>query len=75
MLALYYVFTGTPYSIILKTINLILHDATSIREHERMAQKDGKDYSPPAIPGISIRVQVPRLKGFDTSSLDKLPFM
>jgi len=59
VLALYYVFTGTPYSIILKTINSILRDATSIQEHERMAQKDGKDYSPPAIPGISIRVQVP----------------
>ncbi len=39
VLALYYVFTGTPYtySIILKTINSILRDTTSIREHERMA--------------------------------------
>ena len=75
MLALYYVFTGTPYSIILKIINSILRDTTSIREHERMAQEDDEDYSPPAIPGISIHMQVPRLKGFDTSSLDKLPFM
>ena len=74
VLALYYVFTGTPYSIILKTINSILRDATSIREHERMAQEDDEDYSPPEIPGISIRAQVPRLKGFDTSSLDKLPY-
>ena len=74
VLALYYVFTGTPYSIILKTINSILRDATSIREHERMTQEDDEDYSPPAIPGISIRAQVPRLKGFDTSSLDKLPY-
>ena len=39
-----------------------------------MAQEDDEDYSPPAIPGISIRVQVPRLKGFDTSSLNKLPY-
>jgi hypothetical protein len=60
VLALYYVFTGTPYSIILKTINSILRDATSIREHERMAQEDDEDYSPPEIPGISIRAQVPR---------------
>jgi len=74
VLALYYVFTGTPYSIILKTINSILRDATSIREHERMAQEDDEDYSPPEIPGISICVQVPRLKGFDTSALDKLPY-
>jgi hypothetical protein len=39
-----------------------------------MAQDDDEDYSPPVIPGILIHAQVPRLKGFDTSSLDKLPY-
>ena len=28
----------------------------------------------PAIPDISIRLQIPRLKGVDTSSYDKLPY-
>ncbi len=74
VLALYYVFTGTPYSIILKTIELILHDATSICEHERMGLEDNKNYIPPPLPGISICAQVPRLKGFDTFTLDKLPY-
>jgi len=39
-----------------------------------MTQEDDKNYSPPAIPGILICAQVPRLKGFDTSSLDKVPY-
>ncbi len=63
VLALYYVLTGTPDSIILNTINSILCGTTSIREHERMAQEDDEDYSPPVIPGISIRAQVSQLKG------------
>ena len=73
VMALYFVYTGTPYHIILKSLNSILRNATSIKEHERMALEDDKEYKAPPIPGISIRLQVPRLKGMDTSSYDKLP--
>jgi hypothetical protein len=74
LLALYYVFTRNPYSIILKTLESILHNTTSIRENKRMALEDDKKYSPPQISGISLRMQVPRLKGVNTLSLDKLPY-
>ena len=73
-MALYFVYTGTPYHIILKNLNLILRDATSIKEHERMELQDDKEYKAPPTPGISIRLQVPCLKGMDTSSYDKLPY-
>jgi hypothetical protein len=39
-----------------------------------MALEDDEEYKAPPIPGISIRLQVPRLKGMDTSSYDKLPY-
>jgi hypothetical protein len=74
VMALYFVYTGTPYHIILKTLNLILRDATSIKEHERMELQDDEEYKAPPTPGISIRLQVPCLKGMDTSSYDKLPY-
>ena len=74
VMALYFFYTGTPYYIILKSLNSILRDATSIKEHERMALEDDEEYKAPPIPGISIRLQVPRLKGMDTSSYDKLPY-
>jgi hypothetical protein len=74
VLALYYVYMGTPYSIILKTLESILRDTTSLKEHERMALEGDDKYSPPPLPGILLHVQVPRLKGFDTSALDKLPY-
>jgi hypothetical protein len=74
VMALYFVYTGTPYHIILKTLNSILRDATSIKEHERMELEDDEEYKAPPIPGISLRLQVPRLKGMDTSSYDKLPY-
>ncbi len=74
VMSLYFVYTGTPYHIILKTLNSILLDATSIKEHERMNLKGDKEYKAPPIPGISIRLQVPRLKGMDTSSYNKLPY-
>ncbi len=73
-MALYFVYTGTPYHIILKTLKMILRDATSIKEHERMALKGEFEYNPPPIPDISICLQVPRLKEMDTSSFDKLPY-
>ncbi len=74
VMALYFVYTGMPYRIILKTLNSILRNATSIKEHERMELEHDKEYKAPPIPGISIRLQVPRLKGMDTSSYDKLPY-
>jgi hypothetical protein len=74
VLALYFVYMGTPYHIILKTLNLILRDTTSIKEHERMVLEDNDEYSAPPIPGILLRMQVPRLKGLDTPVLDKLPY-
>jgi hypothetical protein len=74
VMALYFVYTGTPYHIILKTLNSILLDATSIKEHERMELEGDEEYNAPPIPGISIRLQVPRLKGMDTSNFDKLPY-
>ena len=73
-MALYFAYTGTPYHIILKTLNSILRDGTSIKEHKRMELEDDKEYKAPPIPGISIHLQVPRLKGMDTSSYDKLPY-
>ena len=74
VMALYFVYTGTPYHIILKTLKNILRDATNIKERERMMIEDDFDYNPPPIPEISIRLQVPRLKGVDTSNFDKLPY-
>ena len=74
VMALYFVYTGTPYHIILKTLKMILSEATSIKEHERMALEGEFESDTPAIPDISIRLQIPRLKGVDTSSYDKLPY-
>jgi hypothetical protein len=50
VLALYYVYTGTPYSIILKTLQNIMRDATSIRENERMKLTNDKEFNPPPQP-------------------------
>jgi hypothetical protein len=75
VIALYFVYTGMPYHIILKTLNSILLDATSIKEYERMELEGDKEYKAPApISGISICLQVPHLKGMDTSSYNKLPY-
>ena len=57
VMALYFVYTGTPHRIILKTLNLILRDATSIKEHERMELKDDEEYKAPPIPGILITLE------------------
>jgi len=75
VIALYFVNPGTPYHIILRTLNSIIRDATSIKEHERMELEDNEEYhKAPPIPGILIRLQVPRLKGMNTSSYNKLPY-
>ena len=44
VMVLYFVYMGTPYHIILKSLNLILRNTTSIKEHERMALKDDEEY-------------------------------
>jgi len=74
VMALYFVFTGTPYHIILKTLKMILREAASIKEQERMTLEGDFECDPPATPDISIRLQIPRLKGVDTSNYDKLPY-
>jgi hypothetical protein len=74
VLTLYYVYTGTPYSIILKTLHNIMRDATSSREHERTKLTNQKEFTSPPIPGISLCAQVPRLKGINSSAFDKLPY-
>ena len=74
VLALYYVYTGTPYNIILKTIQAIMNDVIHTREHERMNLANDVNYNPKPAPQITLRSQVPRLKGIDSSSFDKLPY-
>ena len=39
-----------------------------------MELEDDEEYKAPPIPGILIHLQVPRLKGMDTTSYDKLPY-
>jgi len=53
---------------------MILCDASSTREHERMTLEDDDTCNPLPVPDISLRTQVPRLKGVDSSSFDKLPY-
>jgi hypothetical protein len=53
---------------------MILHDASSNREHERMTLEDDDTFTPLPIPNVSTRAQVPRLKGVDSSSSNKLPY-
>ncbi len=74
VMALYFVYTGTPYHIILKTLKMILHEAATIKEHEKMALEGDFEWNPLVTPDISIRLQIPRLKGVDTSNYDKLPY-
>jgi hypothetical protein len=74
VLALYYIYTGTPYNIILKMIQMILRNASSTREHERMTLEDNDTFNPLPVPDVSLRAQVPRLKGVNSSSFDKLPY-
>ncbi len=72
MFVLYFVFTNMPFHIIKKTLNDILREATEMLFLQRMLP-DSKSVLP-ASPEISIRAQVPRLKGVDTSNFDKLPY-
>ncbi len=74
VLALYYVYTGTPYNIILTTIQMILRDVIHTHEHEQMNLENDTTYNPLPVPQISLRSQVLRLKGVDASSFEKLPY-
>jgi hypothetical protein len=69
--ALYYVYTGTPFHIIKKTLEAILCEAAVMLLLQEMAPNE--EYYQPNLPQISICPQVPRLKGVNTSSYDKLP--
>lgn len=72
MFALYYVYKDTPFHIIKKTLDNILTEAAWMMHYRKMLSDDGA--FEPTIPQISIRSQVPRLKGVDSSSFDKLPY-
>ena len=71
MFALYFVFKDTPFNIIKKTLEHILNEAAWIIHARTMADDNT---SAPIVPQISIRAQVPRLKGVDSSNFDKLPY-
>jgi len=72
MFALYFVYKDTPFHIIKKTLDGILSEAAWMLHYRKMLPDD--DTTEPYIPQISIRSQVPRLKGVDSSSFDKLPY-
>jgi hypothetical protein len=72
MFALYFVYKDTPFHIIKKTLDDILTEAAWLMHHRKMLTEDDK--LEPNIPQISIRSQVPRLKGVDSSRFDKLPY-
>ncbi len=74
MFVLYFVYRDTPFYIIKKTMGDILCEAKEIMFWQQMLPEDSALDSPPASPEISIRAQVPRLKGVDTSGYDKLPY-
>jgi hypothetical protein len=70
--ALYYVYTGTPFHLIKKTLKAILREATDMLLLQEMAPDE--EYNQPNLLQISIHPQVPRLKGANTSSYDKPPY-
>ena len=74
MFALYFVSKNTPFYIIKKTLDDILQEASEMLYLQRMPTEEAIVSTPPATPEISIRLQVPRLKGVDTSNFDKLPY-
>jgi hypothetical protein len=72
MFILYFVFRDTPFHIIKKTLNDTLCKASEMLFLQRMNPEFESVH--PAIPEISIRAQVPHLKGVDTLGFDKLPY-
>ena len=72
---LYFVSTGTSHKYILRTLRSILQEAAELRlEGTMTAEVDGEEQPITIIPEISIRAQVPRLKGVNTKDFDKLPW-
>jgi hypothetical protein len=60
---------------ILRTLCIILQEAAELcLEGTMTAEVDGEEPPITIIPGISIRPQVPPLKGVDTKDFDKLPW-
>ena len=72
---LFFVRTGTPHKYILRTLCSILQEATELCLEGTMNKEvDREEHPITIIPEISIRAQVPRLKGVDTKDFDKLPW-
>ena len=72
---LYFECTSTPHKYILQTLRSILQEAAELRlETTMITEVDGEETATPIIPDISIRSQVPRLKGVDVKDFDKLPW-
>ncbi len=67
MFALYYVYKGTPFHIIKKTLKDILREAEELLLFQTMTPD--KEYNEPNFPQISIRPQVPHTSGYN-----KLPY-
>ncbi len=61
-----------PFYIIKKTLKDILRKAAELLLFQMMAPDE--EYNEPNLPQISIRPQVPRLKGVNTLGYDKLPY-
>ncbi len=61
-----------PFHITKKTLDAILREAADMLLLQEMAPNE--EFNHPNLPQISIRPQVPHLKGVDTSSYDKLPY-
>jgi hypothetical protein len=71
---LYFAFTGTPHKFILRTLRSILQEAADMRLEGTMTAEDGEEQPITIIPEITIRAQVPCLKGVNTKDFDKLPW-
>jgi len=72
---LYFVCIGTPHKYILITLCSILQEAAELHlEGTMTAEVDGEEHPITIISEISIRAQVPHLKGVDTKDFDELPW-
>jgi hypothetical protein len=70
---LYFVYTGTPHKYILQTLQSILQEAADMLEGD-MTKEYGDEHQAVLTPKISIRAQVPRLKGVEAKDFNKLPW-
>jgi hypothetical protein len=65
------VYKDTPFHIVKKTLENILHEAAEMLLFQRMLPDD--ESVTPTLPYISIHPKIPRLKGVDTLAYNKLP--